>query len=419
MGTWSSKAFGNDTALDFFAELETSSEPIEMISNTLNNVMAGVDVGSCDEEAAVAAIAIITAASYQPIKGVCAEIKSWINIKGFSPCAEIKSLAFQTLHNIISESELYICWKEADGLTSWLKQQDKLKKELTAVLEAESPKRKPKKQRMPRSLGKLVDYYLKTHDHKAKTKILDTLAAVKDQNSQEKETDYDLPLNIAAKAGLIKAVSLLISKGADPNLNSRYGSSALIVATVNNHYEVVDYLLSNGTNLFITHDSYNESGKISKSIKVCKAMLSVRNGNAQLVEVLEKHGASINEIDLNGETLIFKTAEAGNSDLLSYLISRGLDVNHIKSETDTYRGETALHYAVRAKKIDSIKILLKAGADINSIEFNLHENNPWCNTPLDLCEDEPNSDLYLYLLKNGAKHATELPQPNKKINKDT
>jgi len=407
MGTWNNKAFGNDTALDFFAELEISLEPAKAISNILNNVISDGD--SCDEEKAVAAIAIITAASYQPIKGVSSEIKSWINIKGFSPCSEIKALALQTLNGILSESELYMCWKETDGLPGWLKQLDKLKKELIAVLDIESPKRKPKKQRLPRAIGKLVDYYLKTNDPKAKSKILENIIAVKDPNSQEKETDYELPLNIAAKAGLKEAVSLLINKGANPNLSSRYGSSPLIVATINNQIEIVDYLLSNGTDLFTTHNTYDEDGHVSRSLKICKAMLSVRNGNAQLVELLEKHGASTREIDLNGETLIFKAAEAGNIELLRYLISRGLDVNQSKSETDIYRGETALHYAVRAKKIESIKILLNSGANINSTEFNLHENNPWCNTPLDLCEEKSNSELYQYLLQNGAKHASELP----------
>ena len=64
MGTWSNKAFGNDTALDFFAELEASSDLIKFFSKTLNNVIEGDDVDSCNEEEAIAAIAIITAASY-------------------------------------------------------------------------------------------------------------------------------------------------------------------------------------------------------------------------------------------------------------------------------------------------------------------------------------------------------------------
>jgi ankyrin repeat protein len=417
MGSWSNKPFGNDTALDWFSDLEQSKSPLEMISNTLNKVLQKNDIDSTEEEEAIAAISIIVSASKEPVRGCSSEVKSWISITGFSPTSELKVLSVKALDIILNSSELRDLWEESDGFAGWEKQLIKLRKELLQNIESNGPNRIPKKKVMPRSIGKLVDYYLKTKDLKAKLKIIEKLTAIKDTNSQDKESDFDLPINIAAKLGLNEVIEHLIRNGADPNLCSRYGHISLHLAASHDHTDTVDLLLKSGADLLVDYPEYDEQGSIVSHRMKCVAILSVaRKGSSPTIELLESYGASIQELDLNGESLIFKSAEGGNTDLLKYLITRGLDVNLVKSKTPTFKGETALHYAVRANKLESVKVLIESGADINSISYNLHENNPWFETPLDCCDSKKTPELYKYLVNKGAKHADELPKPHKGLN---
>ncbi len=411
MGSWNNKPFGNDTALDWFYDLEQSKSPHEMILNTLNKVLQQNESDSSEEEEAIAAVSIIASSAEEPIKGCSAEIKSWINISGFSATSELKKLSVKALDHILNDSELHNLWEESDGLVAWEKQLIKLKNELLQNIESNGPIRHPKKKAMPRSIGKLVDYYLNNKDPKAKLKIIEKLTAIKDPNSQEKESDYDLAINIAAKLGLNEVIEHLLKIGADPKLYSRFGNTSLHLAASYDHTDCVDLLLKNGADLLIDYPEYDEQGNILSHRMKCVAMLSAaRRGSPPTIELLESYGASIQELDLNGESLIFKAAEGGNTELLKYLITRGLDVNLVKSKTPTFQGETALHYAVRAKKLESVKVLLESGADINLISYNLHKSNPWFETPLDFCDSTKTPELYKYLVSNGAKHAHELPK---------
>ncbi|WP_448563285.1 ankyrin repeat domain-containing protein [Thalassotalea ganghwensis] len=412
MGSWSNKPFGNDSALDWFCDLEKSNNPIEFTSSTLSKTLKKNESDSTKEEEAIAAIAIVTSASKEPIVGCNAEVKSWISVTGFSPTSKLKILSLEVLELVLNGSELRELWEESDGVTGWENQLLKLKEELLKDIESSGPNRKVKKKVMPRNLGNLVDYYLETNDQKAKLKIIEKLTAIKDPNSQDKQSDYDLPINIAAKLGINEVIEHLIGNGADPNLYSRYGHKSLHLAATYDHTSTVDLLLKSGADLLVDYPEYDEHGSIVSHQSKCVAMLSVaRRGSAQTIELLEGYGASIKERDLNGESLIFRTAESGNTKLLKYLINRGLDVNLVKSRTLTFQGETALHYAVRANKLGSVKVLVESGADINSISYNLHENNPWFETPLDFCDSEKAPELYRYLISKGAKHASELPKP--------
>ncbi|MBZ9609986.1 ankyrin repeat domain-containing protein [Rheinheimera maricola] len=415
MGTWSNKPFGNDTALDWFSHLEESQTAQEFISSTLKTVLKKQLTDSTEEEEAIAAIAIIASASHEPVRGCSQKIKSWINLTAFSPTADLKVLAVKTLDRILAASELRDLWQEAETLVDWEKQLNSLKNDLLAHLQSDSPIRKPKKRVLPRTLTKLVDYYLKTEDQQAKLKIVEKLTRIENPNMQEKATGYELPINIAAKLGLNDVIEQLIAKGANPNLKSTYGYTPLDLAAANDHFETVALLLKNGTELFIDYPTFSENGVICQRIKCVAILSAARKASPATINLLESYGASIHEQDLNGEGLLFKAAEASNIVMLKYLISRGLDVNLVKCKTPTFQGETALHYAVRANNFEAVEVLLDSGADINAISYNLHPNNPWYETPLNFCKTKDNPELYQYLTSKGARYARELLNAGKKL----
>lgn len=325
MGTWSNRPFGNDTALDWFGELEECENATDFITNTLNEAIEGADIDSVEEEKAVAAASIVAAASNKPIKGCSADIKSWINVKGFSTTSELKKLSIKALSYVLSDRELRNLWDESEGVVAWEKQILKLVDTLNLDVESDGPERKPKKKGMPRSLGNLVDYYLESQDSKAKLKIIEKLSAIEDPNSQGKDSDYDLAINIAAKLGFVAVVEQLIMKGADPKLYSKWGSTSLTIASAYGHAATVDLLLKNGAELLVDYPTYDEQGNIDSHRMKCPAMINaMQNGTVEVIKTLESHGASLQETELNGNNLATIAEARGNKQVLEYLISRGI-----------------------------------------------------------------------------------------------
>ena len=83
-------------------------------------------------------------------------------------------------------------------------------------------------------------------------------------------------------------------------------------------------------------------------------------GNAEIMEALLKAGADPNTRDTSdGETVLMVTARAGNAEAVRALLEHGADVN----ATESYRGQTALMWAAAEKHPAVVKLLLEHGAD--------------------------------------------------------
>jgi len=422
MGAWSNKPFGNDSALDWLADLENSDRGPEIIGNTIKASISSSDIDAPMEEEAVAAAAIIAAGSKEQVSGIFQGAKHWIERSGFNPDRELKQLAITSLQRIVSDSELKELWEESGKLSGWVKEIDKINAIITQFLEEVSPERIAKKQRLPRSIGKLTDLYLESKDPKIEQKIIEKLSKIEDPNAQESVTEYDLPLNLAAKAGIAEAISSLIAKGADVNATSRYGYNALPIACTYGHVEAASILLDNGASLFESYPKYNEKGDIVEDRCVCVAILSAsRQGTPELIRLLIDHGADIKEKDLNGETLLHKAAESGNLKIIDYLITSGLDVNQHKglmNENKRSQGDSPLHYAVNRNQLLAAKALIERGANVNALEYFIGSKHTWFNTPLDLLDKVEDSELYLFLQSKGALKSSEMPEPNKLLQSD-
>ncbi|KAJ7453106.1 ankyrin repeat-containing domain protein, partial [Mycena latifolia] len=74
--------------------------------------------------------------------------------------------------------------------------------------------------------------------------------------------DIDLPcrlgtaLQLAAFFGHKESVYLLVSRGANDNVNAGWHGTALVAASVQNHYDIVDILLEHGANIDAESDRY-------------------------------------------------------------------------------------------------------------------------------------------------------------------
>ncbi|XP_033746497.1 protein fem-1 homolog CG6966-like [Pecten maximus] len=120
-------------------------------------------------------------------------------------------------------------------------------------------------------------------------------------------------------------------------------------AAISNQLDIAKALIENGANVHGCSDT--------KSTAVRAACYS---NNVDMVKYLVEHGADVNIPNKNGATCLMNAIEC--KELCEFIIQSGAKVNAQESGRDEL---TALHYAVNYQKLDTIKVLLQHGADVN------------------------------------------------------
>ena len=215
----------------------------------------------------------------------------------------------------------------------------------------------------------------------------------KDTPLTEKGADKDLvlkdkwtALHLACLKGHVDVVKVLILNGADTSAITYEDNTALHIATQNNHVDVVTFLIQNGMDVNVRswclrtalHDA-SEYG----CIDVAKVLL--QNGadaniqmdfecytplriaafrkNTNIAELLLQNGADVNLLNKSKRTVLHTAAMIDNADFVKVLVQNGADVNACDASK-----ETPLHAAVRYGHVAVAKILTLKGADVNAGE---------------------------------------------------
>ena len=400
MGSWSSKPFGNDTACDWMYQLEKCPNGT-LIINTLEKIQQNKnDLTSSDCEEIIAAATVVMAASKREIRGVPQEVKQWINERGYVPNLETISLSIESVSQIVEESELLDLWSEDGNPKSWMKNTNQVLGSLKDVDAEKIPDRRPKPRSIPRTFYKLIEHPDIETNPKIKKIIRRKLEEIVDIDEGTKDTNFYPPLSLLAKYGLIEEAKLLIQKGGDIDVSNLNASQPITYACAYNHIEMAKFLINSGASVNIELSREDSS----KFIYSPALLSSVSTASPEIIDLLIENGADLFQQDLNGETLLHKSAESGNLDVLKHLIKLGLDVNKVKGES----GESTLHYAVRGNQLEACEILLKSGANPNLIDKFEGKEHQWKITPLDMLDKKENPELYSLLKKYGAKLASEV-----------
>ncbi|GAM41921.1 hypothetical protein TCE0_042f15429 [Talaromyces pinophilus] len=177
----------------------------------------------------------------------------------------------------------------------------------------------------------------------------------------------DPPLYWAALSGHADVVQVLIDSGADPDEEANEGYKPLHKAASCNQADVAKVLLAAGVNPLTPKTKETPGrmcGNAPTSIGHTPWMYACNNGGIEtLAEFLPYIRSS--EQMLRG---LFWLTESGHAVCVEMILQRtGLDVN------SKYLGETPLFKACRNGHMDTIDVLLKAGADPNVL----------CNYPVD------------------------------------
>ncbi len=229
----------------------------------------------------------------------------------------------------------------------------------------------------------------------------------------------------AAKNQDAKAVHSLLSQHVDIRARSGDGSTALLWAAHWNDAETAELLLKAGAEANAANDFL-----VTPLSEACI------NASAPLVRLLLKSGANPNTAIATGETPLMICAKTGSADAVRLLVEYGAAVNakepaqsqtalmwaaaerhpdvvnalielHADLKANSTQGFTAMHFAARSNDLESVKLLLASGVDVNILtQAGDGEAARTATgsgyTPLLVATLRANVDLAQYLLDHGA-----------------
>ena len=161
----------------------------------------------------------------------------------------------------------------------------------------------------------------------------------------------DVPLIEAVRSGDVAAVRTLLGQGSAVDSSSADGATALLWAVHEQRLPMVELLLEAGADVTAT----NRYGVGTPS-------LAAENGYAAILERLLEAGADPNATMPGGETVLMTAARTGNADTVRVLLARGADPN----SREGLRGQTALMWAAAYNNAAAVYALAEQGADIHA-----------------------------------------------------
>ncbi|SRR5579884_2370680 len=208
------------------------------------------------------------------------------------------------------------------------------------------------------------------------------------------------PLLFAARQGCLECAQILAENGADINGADPTGISPTLMAIINGHYDVAAYLIGKGadpnladetgrTALYAAVDFHTMPQDNRPAPKVEKN----RTTSMQLIEMLIAKGANVNaqlkkqqpyraKLDRGDDTMLttgttpmLRAAKAGDVEVIRLLLAKGANpklatragINPLMAAAGlgTKEEDTTGRRKTEAEAIESIRLLLEAGVDVN------------------------------------------------------
>jgi ankyrin repeat protein len=236
------------------------------------------------------------------------------------------------------------------------------------------------------------------------------------------------PLMYAARQGSTDAARVLIASGAELNVTDPDSTTALMIAIINGHYDTAELLVEKGADPNITdttgtaalyaavdmntlgevygHPARPNSSKVT-ALDLMKVLLEHgANPNARLKSTTLQRAHTPGEFLLGeGTTPLMRAAKNGDAPTLRLLLSHGADFNARQKNGTTAlmfasgqgygTGTFAKDYATLDELLESVKVLVAAGADVNAF-------NDAGDTPLHFGA-QASDDIVKFLVASGAR----------------
>ena len=191
-------------------------------------------------------------------------------------------------------------------------------------------------------------------------KIIETIEEQKEieeiQNSNipEKPNIFDKINNRESVRNMILNISLYLENGGDINVADNEGNTLLMKSVYLGYYDLADYILLNNADISLTNN--NGENALILSADYPYIINLILNNNID----------NLDSADNKGKTALFHACEFGNLNSVRILIKSGSDIN----KRDIF-GKTILMYAVESENLELIKYL------IEDIEVDINEKDDW------------------------------------------
>jgi ankyrin repeat protein len=152
----------------------------------------------------------------------------------------------------------------------------------------------------------------------------------------------ETPLHAAAAFGRLATVKTLLQHKAGIDAYDRFGLSALGLAAVNGHADLVKYLLGQGAK---PHAAPGFHAPLT---------LAAANGHDAVVTLLVRRGAPVQHVDADGRTALIVAAKRGKAVTVELLLKSGANLDH-----KCKQGYTAQQHASRAGHSGIVALLQK------------------------------------------------------------
>lgn len=191
-------------------------------------------------------------------------------------------------------------------------------------------------------------------------------------------------LTAVALKGSPEVVSLLLQKGADPNVKNNVGDNALHVAVRNNLANQGTLLINAKTDIFAINAASETPVFLALAAKdgpydwfFTPSVISARDVNGDTAAhhaarknldkglgYLKGRGADMTAVNTTKETLLHVAAKSNAVDALRYLINEKANM-----EARDNNGDTPLQASVLADSLSCMQLLIASGADLNARNF--------------------------------------------------
>jgi ankyrin repeat protein len=162
---------------------------------------------------------------------------------------------------------------------------------------------------------------------------------------------HAVPLIEAVKTADARTVGTLLQQHVDVNAAEVDGTTALHWAVHRNDAKTVDRLVRAGAKV-----------NVRNAYGMAPLSMAAEVGNAAIVERLLRAGADPNTTLRGGETALMTAARTGSVDTIKALLAHGGNVN-VKEET---RDQTALMWAAAQGRTVAVRLLIENGADVHA-----------------------------------------------------
>jgi ankyrin repeat protein len=178
---------------------------------------------------------------------------------------------------------------------------------------------------------------------------LDRLATlIKTESPNQADSRGITPLMYSATVGSVEAMRLLIDHGADVNARNAFGSTALMWSATD--IGKVRLLVDRGADVNLA----------SKAGRTALLVAARSNPSAEIVRYLIAHGADVKAADATHGNALFAATLGNDTESIRLLIAAGVDVNAPGDSNMT-------PLMIAAANAEAVKMLLAKGAKVNAV----------------------------------------------------